>query len=1101
MKRFAPLLILACLLAGLPARAAGIMYTNEPQPMANKTIVGGLRFLTNAAAPPAPANAHSLLYMKDLGGVPVFFYKDQAGVEHPLVSTDASGMVQNPANFSARASGSQSEIQFRDPTTGSFSSESSLGMRMGGVVADTNITLLSVEGQNLGIGNITVGGGPWKRLGKVLAGNADAIDNRYAAEPTCLFDTNAVLFPSATPVIKVWFSVGASVAPGIAYAESTNGIDFVRYPGKVILNHQRGTVFRNGPGDYWWFGVRFSGNPTDDQRGIDRYTSPDGVNWTLAQSDVVYLTNQVVTDVDGNSFRWALGNANVFRDDSADEAVFGTGTNIVYALYFDYVTNYGSAVWFDAVQLSTNGTSWADPVPVTGTAVDQSTGIQDASFGFIHAQTLVPSGVRYYTAWAHGSWQNSQTVGPNGVPSDIYKFYSRDLTNWSKSTKNLHPDLARATYDDGAFSGVGQVADPTLCEAWGKTFIYYDSLQDQASTSGTAKIKAAVAEDTMDNVALNVFPEQLVVPGWSRFMDDLTISPPIINTFGRDSHAVPELGVVGPSPMLTLMNLSTALDRRRFTFQTINSGVGISFADELGTTRSFPMWFERTGSDPNTASTAYFNATQFSFAGYNSYFPFKLVNTYPGAHEYAFYTYGDGTTIQGSFGLNDSTVGANRLAVDSLGQFGIGTQNQAAQLHVYSTNAAAVRVESLDVSTYPVNLTMFLHRDQLLTNVVAGVTNIYHSPDNLANGDYGSLSWWGFANSQWSRLASMRGLYGGDGTTKFGQIDMYTMTNGVEELIASFTATNIVFWRPLELRGPAGITPGFDSLKVTNALTAGSVAVTNLNGTSFVVPPPPSTNIFAGGMPSRLAWGPSGFYWQNPRNTVTWYDEFEGATVSGSTIGFNNSSSGGGYANTLGSSSPIAGAYGGVLAIGAGTSNPGYGIVQGNNHSVWFGVGRHYWEARVQIPILSTSTERQDYVVGYSDRGTSTNTTDGVYFRICDLTNSFGLTSGTNWVNSTATANAWECWASNNGTHSFVGTATVPNAATWYTLGMDFAADGSSVKYYVDGTCIATNTTNIPITSTRGTTTVFGGFKYVGSTQRYMYVDYATATTWLTTSR
>jgi hypothetical protein len=78
---------------------------------------------------------------------------------------------------------------------------------------------------------------------------------------------------------------------------------------------------------------------------------------------------------------------------------------------------------------------------------------------------------------------------------------------------------------------------------------------------------------------------------------------------------------------------------------------------------------------------------------------------------------------------------------------------------------------------------------------------------------------------------------------------------------------------------------------------------------------------------------------------------------------------------------------------------------------------------------------------------------DGAYFRSTDGGNWFAVTR-------------------ENGNETFTDTGVAPTLGTFRNFRIQVEADRSAVRFYIDGTLVATHTTNIPI-ATRGLSHVF----------------------------
>ena len=81
-------------------------------------------------------------------------------------------------------------------------------------------------------------------------------------------------------------------------------------------------------------------------------------------------------------------------------------------------------------------------------------------------------------------------------------------------------------------------------------------------------------------------------------------------------------------------------------------------------------------------------------------------------------------------------------------------------------------------------------------------------------------------------------------------------------------------------------------------------------------------------------------------------------------------------------------------------------------------------------------------------------------------------------------------------------TSTAVTASAWTKLRIEVNAAGTSVAFYVNGTLVATHTTNIPLASNNRFVLVKQGIaKTLGTTARLIYCDYLGYENILTTPR
>lgn len=165
------------------------------------------------------------------------------------------------------------------------------------------------------------------------------------------------------------------------------------------------------------------------------------------------------------------------------------------------------------------------------------------------------------------------------------------------------------------------------------------------------------------------------------------------------------------------------------------------------------------------------------------------------------------------------------------------------------------------------------------------------------------------------------------------------------------------------------------------------------------------------------------------------------------------------------------------------TTTGGFGFRQYTN-SIVLGGGVCTIEMLVNLGNLSTVGEEYVYHMGLIDTVTTgTDQANGVYMVYDRLTN------GDFWCGSTA----------NGGSRTRTASAVAVTAAAWHKLKIVINAAATSVAFTVDGSAVATITTNIPTSNKVG----FGFLMYktAGTTSRKIYHDYFKATIALTTPR
>jgi hypothetical protein len=185
----------------------------------------------------------------------------------------------------------------------------------------------------------------------------------------------------------------------------------------------------------------------------------------------------------------------------------------------------------------------------------------------------------------------------------------------------------------------------------------------------------------------------------------------------------------------------------------------------------------------------------------------------------------------------------------------------------------------------------------------------------------------------------------------------------------------------------------------------------------------------------------------------------------------------------------------GVIAFQTGTSSAfGYVTYYGSSGSqqLWFGGGAWNFETLINISALSTLLERYRLIFGFGSVINNAAETDGVFITYDEG----GTANGT-----VASAN-WQCVTVANSVRTLTTTTTAVTAAAWNKLRIQVNAAGTSVTFYVNGTAIATHTTNIPLpSSSRYVHMKMQIAKQIGTTSRALYCDYVGYENILTTPR
>jgi len=178
----------------------------------------------------------------------------------------------------------------------------------------------------------------------------------------------------------------------------------------------------------------------------------------------------------------------------------------------------------------------------------------------------------------------------------------------------------------------------------------------------------------------------------------------------------------------------------------------------------------------------------------------------------------------------------------------------------------------------------------------------------------------------------------------------------------------------------------------------------------------------------------------------------------------------------------------GVLMLESGTTTSGYSSMSTWNNALRFNTGTAFtFEARLITETLSSAAQEYRLEVGFGDSWSSTWPTDSALFRYDRATD------GANW----------QCITRAGGSETKTDSGIAVNAGTTGTmqiLGIEVAADGSSVVFKIAEGTVATHTTRIP---TNGGSLGYGAaiLKSAGTTEVRVGIDWTRFTTTRTGAR
>ena len=182
----------------------------------------------------------------------------------------------------------------------------------------------------------------------------------------------------------------------------------------------------------------------------------------------------------------------------------------------------------------------------------------------------------------------------------------------------------------------------------------------------------------------------------------------------------------------------------------------------------------------------------------------------------------------------------------------------------------------------------------------------------------------------------------------------------------------------------------------------------------------------------------------------------------------------------------------GIVTLQTGSTATGRTSFYTNSglNTIELGGGAATLASDIFVPNLSASGERFAFLFGFYD-ATTMNQTDGIYF----LYDEGGVSTG-----SAASAN-WQCVTVSNSNRTFTTTSTAVSSADFKRLAIEVNAAGTSVDFKIDGTTVATHTTNIPTGNARLVSYGYQLIKSIGTSARTVRTDWIYAKINFTTSR
>jgi hypothetical protein len=389
-------------------------------------------------------------------------------------ATTATHASNLPADFATQSLAS--------PANGSFNTISAGNTIAAGTSTPTTIGATGVtfpDGTVQSTKAVSLSTAYWQRQGTLFT--PTSADENSAQEATVFYESGPTLLPVPAPllgsnpqgnVFKMVFSC-AWLAGNICYAESYSGMPgtWVRAASPIIAGTHARTFWFKNAGTYYLYSLHINGS--GGGIGIDQYTASASAGpYTLAHSNVITNTQAWETANGGaNCYVWIEGSTWYMANEwqTTDTAV-------------------ASHPYVIGIATSTDGFTWTkySGNPVLGDI---------AAYPTVGGPEVHKVGSTYYL-WAQASVPTSSPLyyaGFYGLPNGIMRFHSTDLHTWVSDGFSL----SCKTDDEGAGINICQVADPSLLEVNGQTYMFYEGTSNAFYSTGNIHLKVAVVPYTI----------------------------------------------------------------------------------------------------------------------------------------------------------------------------------------------------------------------------------------------------------------------------------------------------------------------------------------------------------------------------------------------------------------------------------------------------------------------------------------------------------------------------------------------------------------------------------------------------------------------------
>lgn len=304
--------------------------------------------------------------------------------------------------------------------------------------------------------------GIWTNRGCVIG----EVSADTPGQPNVLYESGAVILSGT--VFKMWFGS----ANGVCYAESNDGLAWTRYVSNPVLV-PTGTpsagwnayprIYKSGS-TYYAYVV----NPNLQSMSV--WTSADGVTWAQQNANAIALQS------------WST--PSLFLGQLSVAGKVGSTYYGYYTAYDTGLTQYaiGQATSTDLINWTNNGAN-----PVLTTEFPSNFCFQTVG-GVVYGWTqVVQTGIPAFG-------------GGNGLPSDIKRYSASSPAGPFTSTSAC--TVYRTTFGEGMGSTVGQVADPSIIEVSGTTYMYATYTATGNGTPTNYRIECFTAPYPISSIVL-----------------------------------------------------------------------------------------------------------------------------------------------------------------------------------------------------------------------------------------------------------------------------------------------------------------------------------------------------------------------------------------------------------------------------------------------------------------------------------------------------------------------------------------------------------------------------------------------------------------------